>query len=153
MSCCSQSPQPSLWLFLLYFPAFLADRSSKINPHLCQGQYSSVWGEWRLQFGSIVFNSGATQTRSRGRAHFTHRASGKPEIPWMCQPCATNPGGISVAMNYSQLSFQCRSWSMPAPGWARCARSCSLSPSQTQLGTEPNSTPNLLVWWPNSGKE
>lgn len=63
-----------------------------------------------------------------------------------------------MPMNYLQFSFRSRSWLMPAPGWARCARSCGLSvlrdnlSSQTQLEKELISTPNLLIRWPNSSQ-
>lgn len=154
MFCCSKSPHPSLRFFLLYFPAFLAGRSSKkSNWSLCQGQYSAVWGEWCFELGSIVFSSGAAQTRSRARAHFTHRASGKPEVPWMCQPCATNPGGISHELFTVQLSsFKCRSWLMPAPGCSLSVGRDNLSPSQTQLEKNLIPTPDLLIWWPNCSR-
>lgn len=52
----------------------------------------------------------ASPAKEQGRAHFT---PGKAEIPPGCQPRATNPGGISEPINYSQLSFRCSFWVMP----------------------------------------
>lgn len=109
--------------------------AARSNWSLCQGGYSAVWGEWCFELGSVVFSSGAAQTRSRARAHFTPRASGKPEVPWMCQACANTPGGISHELFTVQLQqLQMQLLVNAGSPWA----------GVTSLEKEFIPTPNLL---------
>lgn len=112
----------------------------KQSKPLSGSMFISVGGNGALKFGSIVFRSGANPDKKQGKGSFYTLS------PFDVTALCHHPGGISVPMNYLQFSFRSRSWLMPAPGWARCARSCSLSmlrdnlSSQTQLEKELIST-------------